>query len=60
MFVLVKAENGQFVARPGSKHSYTCYLQQARLFATREEAECQRCSSEYIREVSGYLPSTNW
>lgn len=59
MFVLVKSENGHFVAPPGSKHSYTPMLQSARFFSTREEAERHRCSNESIRDVNGYLPSTN-
>jgi len=56
MFVLKRTgkshRHGQYVAKPGSKNSYTKYLQHARVFRTREEAERDRCpENERIVEV---------
>lgn len=42
MFV-IKRNDGLYVAKPGSKNSYTMFLQHARVFRTREEAERDRC-----------------
>lgn len=41
-YVLVR-EDGKFVTPPGSHRSYTGKLQEARVFATREAAERERC-----------------
>ena len=46
MYVLIRNKDGKFVARPGSKKSYTSSLQNARQFATREDAERDRCGNE--------------
>jgi hypothetical protein len=43
MYVLKHKENGKYVARPGSKHSYTRKLEDAQIFATRWEAETASC-----------------
>lgn len=41
-----------FVARPGSEHSYTRSLQNARVFASEAEAERDRCvESERVMTV---------
>lgn len=41
MYVIMKGN--LYIAQPGNKSSYTAYLQHARTFATREEAERDRC-----------------
>jgi hypothetical protein len=52
MLVLKRTSDGKYVAKPGSKNSYTKYLQHARVFRTREEAERDRCpENERIVEV---------
>jgi hypothetical protein len=44
MYVLQRTnQGGGYVARPGSLRSYTRKLQHARTFATREQAERERC-----------------
>lgn len=40
--------NGQFVARPGGKHSYTRDILAARRFPTREVAEVHACDNETV------------
>ena len=48
VYVLVR-NDGMFVTPPGEKHSYTKYLQNARQFPTREDAERERCvGNEYV------------
>ena len=55
MYVLVR-DDGAYVARPGSRSSYTLSLQAARVFATREAAEADRCpENELIVAVSALL-----
>jgi hypothetical protein len=48
MKYVLKRDDGKFVARPGSEHSYTDKLQRARTFDTRDEAERDRCSNEIL------------
>ena len=55
MYVLIRNEDGKFVARPASKKSYTSSLQRARQFATREEAEGHRCGNERIVRTEDLL-----
>lgn len=46
------ANSGVYVARPGSKHSYTSQLQFAQIFETEGEAERYRCpDSEIVVDV---------
>ena len=53
MFALKRTSDGKYVARPGSKNSYTKFLQHARVFRAREEAERDRCpENERIVEVA--------
>lgn len=56
-YVLVRAEDGKYVARPGAR-SYTKALEGAQVFATREQAEAERCGNEMIRSVSELLSPT--
>lgn len=50
---VIRHEDGRYVAAPGSKHSYVRALQDARQFATREQAERERCpESETVRDVA--------
>jgi hypothetical protein len=52
MYVIRRCSDGKMVAQPGSKHSYTQYLQRARIFKTTEEADGDRCiQNEYIEKV---------
>jgi hypothetical protein len=52
MYVIVRTDDGKFVARPGSEKSYTRKLQNARTFRTREAAELDRClGNEVIRSI---------
>lgn len=44
-------QSGRYVARSGSKHSYTRKLEEAQTFPTREAAEAARCvESESVVE----------
>lgn len=45
---VIRRDDGKYVARPGSAHSYTSKLEEARLFATREAAERDCCGNERI------------
>mgnify|MGYP001576708874 CR=1 FL=1 len=43
-YIILRTDRGgAYVSRQGSTHSYTTRLQYARTFATREEAEANRC-----------------
>ena len=55
-FVLVRASDGKYVAPPGRQRSYTGRLEEARVFASREAAERERCAdSEHVRSVESLL-----
>lgn len=41
-------QGGGYVAPPGSRASYTPYLQSAQVFSTREEAERNRCPGNEV------------
>lgn len=47
-YILKRNEDGAYVARPGSRGSYTVRLQDARVFQTRDAAERDRCGNETI------------
>ncbi len=40
---VIRRDDGAFVSRPGSQHSYTPLLQKARTWETREAAERELC-----------------
>lgn len=52
MYVIKRNEDGKYVARPGSKRSYTRYLQCARVFTSRDAAEGECCGNEHVEDVS--------
>jgi hypothetical protein len=53
--ILVRSD-GMFVAPRGSSHSYVQDLRRARRFATREDAEHDRCpGNEYISTIDAQL-----
>ena len=49
MFVIMKG--ALYVARPGSKKSYTRFLQNARTFRTRQAASADACGNERVVNV---------
>lgn len=52
MFVLQHIETGKYVSRPGSAHSYTNRLEEARVFRTAEGAKQEMCrDSEVIVDL---------
>lgn len=55
MYVIQNCDDAKFVARPGSQHSYTNRLQDARVFQTRDDAERERCGNETIVLVDNLL-----
>lgn len=54
-YVLKGGVRGHYVARPGEDKSYTPLLQKARVFATRAEAERERCGNETVISVENAL-----
>lgn len=55
MYVLVRTD-GMYVARGGTVSSYTARLQEARIFASREAAERERCpENERVVDVYDVL-----
>ena len=58
MFVIRNIENGKYVARPGSMHSYTRSIANARVFDYRSDAENDLCpDNERVVEVKSVLSS---
>ncbi len=55
MFVLKRVEDGKYVARPGSEHSYTKRLEKARVFEDRASAEADACGNERVYSVREVL-----
>jgi hypothetical protein len=53
-YVVIR-EDGRYVARPGSEHSYTRRLQNARVYDTRPEADRDCCSNERVVSVYAVL-----
>jgi hypothetical protein len=45
---VIKRTDGVYVARPGSRSSYTARLQDARPFNNRAEAERERCPENEV------------
>jgi hypothetical protein len=56
-FILRRTDQWRgFVAKPGSKKSYVPFAKHARQFATREEADANRCKGNEV--VMEYHPQT--
>lgn len=47
-YVIRRNEDGKFVTREGSKHSYTRHLNAARRFPTKRMAETEKCGNEIV------------
>ena len=56
-YVIVRNEDGKYVAMPGSKHSYTTRLEFARTFSTREAAQADCCGNERAVPIENLLRS---
>lgn len=54
-YVIKRTNDGAYVAPAGEKASYTGYLDRARTFATREEAEREKCGNEVVADVNDCL-----
>lgn len=54
-YLLRKNEDGLFVAQPGSRSSYTPYLQRAQFFSSREEAQRQACGNETVTTLDDII-----
>ena len=59
-WIIVRIPDGAFVARAGSPSSYTRRLQHARTFATREQAEADRCpENERVRQIDDVIEAAD-
>lgn len=54
-YVLRRHEDSKFVAWPGNESSYTTSIRQARIFATREEAEGHKCENESVHPIESFF-----
>lgn len=58
-YALQHTDTQAYVARPGSEHAYTRDLTRAAVYATREEAERNRCAtSERVIDLQAILRPT--
>lgn len=57
MYVIKRTDQGGgYLAAPGSAHSYTKNLERARIFATRDAAERERCpENEVVKALESCL-----
>ena len=55
MYVLKRNEDGAYVSKPGSNHSYTTRLENAQIFNTKEQAEGSACGNEHAVPVDSIL-----
>ena len=51
MYVIRRNEDGAYVTKPGSEHSYTRKLESARTFPSRQAAEWHACGNEQVMTV---------
>ena len=51
MYVIRRNEDGKYVTKPESKHTYTRRLEDARVFRSREAAEWHACGNEQVMTV---------
>jgi hypothetical protein len=54
-FVLKRVEDGDYVAPAGNEYSYVSDIRDARIFASREHAENERCENERVVTVASQL-----
>lgn len=54
-FVIKRNEDGKYVAPAGRAKSYTARLESARVFATREAAERDKCGNERVVAVADLI-----
>jgi hypothetical protein len=54
-YVLIRNDDGKFVAPDGSEHSYTRDLTKAKAFPSKEAAESQACGNERAVTVDSLL-----
>lgn len=61
-YVIVRREKGrvEFVTPSGSQSSFTTSLNKARVFATRADAEKEKCDNETIRKVDSLSREGYW
>ena len=52
---IIFREDGAYVAPSGLPSSYTRYLQNARVFRTREQAEKEACGNETVASVDSQI-----
>lgn len=52
MYVIKRDNDGKYVSRPGSEHSYTPFLQRARTFQSRASALESACENECVQSVA--------
>lgn len=48
-YVIWNVDQQKYVAPAGSKHSFTKYLQHARMFKSKEAAQTECCGNEFPR-----------
>jgi hypothetical protein len=55
-FVIRRTDHdGGYVTRPGSAHSYTSKLQEARVYATKATARAECCENEIVLSLESAL-----
>ncbi len=54
-YVIQRKEDGAFVARRGSEHSYTRRLQNARVFIWHDDALQEACGNERVLSLAEVL-----
>lgn len=55
LYVIKRIDDDKYVARPGSRHSYTARIQDAQVFRDHKEAQRHRCGNEVITTVQDEL-----
>lgn len=51
MYVIKRSGDGKYVAKPGSRKSYTTKLEKAQTFVTEQAARASACGNEYVINV---------
>ena len=55
-YVLMNLDTGKYVAPPGSRRSYTKYLERAHPYATLADAKKDACDNEKVYNVHDLVP----